>query len=240
MNTTDEARALIAEARQHDEAMTEAPWVHHQVINGNGEVGYDAVRDPNGRTIAYDSDGSESDFEECNARGIAWLRTNLRALLDVATAALEENELAEHVIGRLRKHDERQSQTVFRLGGLLTEIAHALHAENDEQGTILRAIADLQTIASAQTGVIAESNNLPSIAELQRMCGDEQANHDVDLALAAPVLLEIVAAALAYRDAECTGVRCEHPAHRAPCAILSTQDTFNTALAKVRRFPPST
>lgn len=36
----------------------------------------------------------------------------------------------------------------------------------------------------------------PSIAELLRLCRDESANHDVELADATPVLLEIAAAAL--------------------------------------------
>lgn len=34
--------------------------------------------------------------------------------------------------------------------------------------------------------------NKPSIAELQRLCRDEQANHDADLASAVPALLETI------------------------------------------------
>lgn len=41
----------------------------------------------------------------------------------------------------------------------------------------------------------------PSIAELQRLCRDEDVNHDASLALAAPVLLEIAEAAIALRNA---------------------------------------
>lgn len=55
----------------------------------------------------------------------------------------------------------------------------------------------------------------------------------VALINAAPMLLEIVAAALTYWAAACTGEHCEHPAHRAPCALLVTQGVLETALAKV-------
>lgn len=42
----------------------------------------------------------------------------------------------------------------------------------------------------------------PSIAELQRLCQEDDVNHDADLALAAPALLEIAATALALRTQE--------------------------------------
>lgn len=45
------------------------------------------------------------------------------------------------------------------------------------------------------------SDDRPSIAELQRMCADDGANHDADLALAAPSLLAIVSSALSWQSA---------------------------------------
>lgn len=66
------------------------------------------------------------------------------------------------------------------------------------------------------------SDDKPSIAELQRLCRDESENHDADLALAAPVLLEIAAAALAFVETQ--GDR------------YSTEwGDFKIALLKVRR-----
>lgn len=47
----------------------------------------------------------------------------------------------------------------------------------------------------------------PSIAELQRLAHDDTANHDADIALAAPVLLEIAAAALAWQTMPQVGAR---------------------------------
>lgn len=62
----------------------------------------------------------------------------------------------------------------------------------------------------------------------------EDAHGIVELRTAAPVLLEIAAAALAYQVAECDNKRCHHPAHRSPCAILTAQDALERSLAKVR------
>ena len=64
---------------------------------------------------------------------------------------------------------------------------------------------------------------------------DQRAAGIVATHAAADTLLEIVEAALAWRDAECTGKRCSHPAHRSPCEILATQDRLDAALAKVSK-----
>lgn len=64
---TKRARELIAEGRKHDEAMTDAPW-----SRGDRRI--------------YPTSGSN------DSAGIAWMRTNLRALLDGYAAALDEIE----------------------------------------------------------------------------------------------------------------------------------------------------
>lgn len=72
------ARALIAAGRKHDEAMTSGPWC--------GSSGF--VRMPNG-DYSWCQESDEQDGL-VNAAGIAWMRTNLRALLDGYVAALAE------------------------------------------------------------------------------------------------------------------------------------------------------
>jgi len=93
------------------------------------------------------------------------------------------------------------------------------------------------------------ADDRPSIAELQRLCRDEGANHDADLASAAPVLLEIAAAALALREQERVAARVRFEAHRqraltdrgaaeianADADLIRRQDAYGAALAKVRR-----
>lgn len=66
--------------------------------------------------------------------------------------------------------------------------------------------------------------NRPSIAELQRLCRDERTNHDADLALVVPVLLEIAAAALAFAE--------DGPDRWNPDG--EPADRLDSALAKVR------
>lgn len=71
------------------------------------------------------------------------------------------------------------------------------------------------------------SDDRPSIAELQRLCRDESANHDVELADATPVLLEIAAAALAIQAwHDCDG--------RSQIELWSRLDALITATRKVR------
>lgn len=93
---TAEARALIAAGRAHDEAMTEAPWYGRsrfrfvsRVPNSSGGMGGELQTN----RIANTAEGPDAD-------GIAWLRTNLRALLDGYAAALDEIDHATSRGGR--------------------------------------------------------------------------------------------------------------------------------------------
>ena len=70
--------------------------------------------------------------------------------------------------------------------------------------------------------VTNDSDDKPSIAELQRLCCDGRANHDARFASAVPVLLEIAEAALAWRD------------QRARDAPFAARDRLIAALTKVR------
>lgn len=93
-----------------------------------------------------------------------------------------------------------------------------------------------------------EPSDTPSIAELQRLCQDDGDNHDADLALAVPVLVEIAAAALALREAQRDAARARYEAYRqrdvsdAASAAIDLADThearcqeaYEAALDKVR------
>lgn len=70
------------------------------------------------------------------------------------------------------------------------------------------------------------TDDRPSIAELQRLCRDDGANHDADLVLAVPTLLAVVAAALAWREAMAVD---DYMLQDAACEAL------DAAAAKVRR-----
>lgn len=75
----------------------------------------------------------------------------------------------------------------------------------------------------------------PSIAELQRLRSLRSPTEPlmVEVHAAAPVLLEIAAAALAYENAQCDSTHCDHPAHRGGCAILKADD-FVAAVRRIR------
>jgi hypothetical protein len=90
---TTDARALIEEGRRHDEAMTDGPWVSERDDPEYGEV-YSA--DPY-KLVAQTGRAPVA----ANATGIAWLRSNLRALLDGCSAALDEVEGKDKTIERL-------------------------------------------------------------------------------------------------------------------------------------------
>jgi hypothetical protein len=106
MTTTTDARALIAEARKHDEAMTEAPW--------EWDDKDDAFRHID-ELVAFGEPISEGNhgivIDQADARGIAWLRTNLRALLDGYAEALEEAAGITRAHAHICKElDEREQQ----------------------------------------------------------------------------------------------------------------------------------
>ena len=80
----------------------------------------------------------------------------------------------------------------------------------------------------------ATSDDRPSIAALQMMHARDRFSDEAAIIDAAPVLLEIAAAALAYENSQCDRSDCDHPAHRYGCAIIKAGQAMRTALAKVR------
>lgn len=82
--THDEARALLAEGRQHDEAMENAPWDISDI--SDGKRNRFAVTGRGGRNEV------SADMADEDALGVVWMRTNLARLLDGYAEALEENE----------------------------------------------------------------------------------------------------------------------------------------------------
>lgn len=122
---TIDSRTLIAEGRKHDAAMTEGPWTHRQMSHDNGLIACDEVHDSTGKTIAYDSDGSSADFEERNAAGVAWLRTNLAALLDGYASALDEvNALRSRLITLEAMKESFDRAAIENTEDDPTELAH--------------------------------------------------------------------------------------------------------------------
>lgn len=78
----------------------------------------------------------------------------------------------------------------------------------------------------------APDHRQPSIAELQRIEADPTADFEgAAIRAAAPVLLEIAAAALAYENAGCYESDCDH---RDGCVVIEARRTLHAALAKVR------
>lgn len=108
---TTDPRALIAEGRKHDEAMTAAPWTFDEPSAPAGSVDIVGVRLlEDGRAVPTDEHGDPIVVAEwvaqCDphrdAAGIAWLRTNLAALLDGYASALDEVDAqAETALGCL-------------------------------------------------------------------------------------------------------------------------------------------
>jgi hypothetical protein len=80
-------RVLIAEGLKHDAKMTGAPWEATGPDNGPDDM--DCIVDSHDHLVA---DTSESREPIADALGIAWMRTNLRAILDGYAAALDEVE----------------------------------------------------------------------------------------------------------------------------------------------------
>lgn len=104
-------RTLIEEGRKHDEAMTTGPWRHR------------------GPVVEIDDDHelnlciAETHGHRKDAAGIAWLRTNLRALLDGYSQALEENERLRQQVADLESELAKE-----------TAAARQLAEEHERQG----------------------------------------------------------------------------------------------------------
>lgn len=95
-------RALIAEARKHDEAMTDGPWYGRSrfVSRVPDNTGMGATMHTNHVANAANAE---------DARGIAWLRTNIGALIAGYELALDENaelhETQDRLVARIAATD---------------------------------------------------------------------------------------------------------------------------------------
>lgn len=100
------------------------------------------------------------------------------------------------------------------------------------------SIAELQRIESRMERAPWDCTTPHAVSneeyDLGRFDGPADALGTAALRNAAPVLLEIAAAALAYENAQCDSMHCDHPAHRGGCAILKAGRRMTEALAKVR------
>jgi len=157
---TAEARALIAEGKRHDEAMTRSPWV----------MGYSRI-DSKPAVLEYELgvnmipvDAADDDprwsalpeFEVCSVPvvggdtataqgerdglGIAWLRTNLAALLDGYTAALDEVDRQVVVSESFRRERDDALQACLVLGHKIAKLEARLEAKDAVIAAGLRTI----------------------------------------------------------------------------------------------------
>lgn len=156
MTTTE--RALIAEAKRHDEAMTRPGWAYDQT---SGQI-----IAPSGVNQFLSKTICEMYVQNhlANAAGIAWLRTNLRALLDGYSRALDEAE-------RLRALGNAAANAVDALQGIEQRTGEELLATRTELGELKLVLEqqdrDLERMRAAQ--VECDRVNLDSMAEIQRL-----------------------------------------------------------------------
>ncbi len=130
---TTDARALIVEGRKHDEVMTEAPW--EDWPGAQGLQSFPRVLSamkPGGRDRIAVIQSWEKQPE--NAAGIAWLRTNLRALLDGYELMLDEVDILRADAAA------REQQLVTTMDGLIAE-------RNAARAEVERLRTDLDTVS---------------------------------------------------------------------------------------------
>lgn len=95
--TNDEARALIEAGRKHDEAMADGPWEPSEASPGARRSEVRSIDpchpDYDMRVVVTGGDNESVPVNRRdavpNANGIAWMRTNLRALLEGYSAAID-------------------------------------------------------------------------------------------------------------------------------------------------------
>lgn len=135
---TKEARAMIAEGRKHDEAMTDAPWEwdHDCCVGPATSVDYGMGPEIHRETI-IETDGGHYGPEGPDRAGITWLRTNLASLLEGYASALDE---IEHW---------REARRIAIEGGEI------LKAELDD---LRNRVADVQREAGMQALVIEQQD----------------------------------------------------------------------------------
>jgi hypothetical protein len=143
--TPPDAASIIETGRRHDEAMTPGPWKpqHAPPSPKKSEVYSvdDCHPDYDMRIAITGGDTGPSDHDPINRRdavpnaaGIAWLRTNLRALLDGYAAALADSKRWERAAMLLR-----------------TEASATLTTSSEYQRRHLAALAEIDQLRAAQT-----------------------------------------------------------------------------------------
>lgn len=125
LNAAAYRRKLIEEGRKHDERMTNGPWIEEFFYRD----GDDLIKPHRWRIFLVGHDNPRTNSRDCDwnkhdAAGIAWMRTNLRAILDGYAMALDAAERDEREFTSLidtRDHREQQ----------INEIADALGDESE-------------------------------------------------------------------------------------------------------------
>lgn len=107
--------ALLDEARRHDAAMTEGPWYERGRF-----VSLTPVNTGMGATLHTNHIANL--VEQDDAAGIAWLRTNLRALLDAHEQALGEVDRLRAGLTELRDAVTAADLPIVRCNVVVTEI----------------------------------------------------------------------------------------------------------------------
>jgi hypothetical protein len=127
VNDQKDPRALIAEGREVDGKMTTGPWMSRHGIR-TADVYADRFPSTDRTLLARVNNHRDdaTDQEHANAGGIAWMRNNLRALLDGYASALIERDEAKAWIARTVPEYEATIQArriaeieVDRLNGLI-------------------------------------------------------------------------------------------------------------------------
>lgn len=126
-------RDLLDEARRHDAAMTEGPWewVKQRCVGPPRTVDH-GLGPEDDRALIIETDSGYYPPGQADRDGIAWLRTNLRGLLDAHEQALcEVDALKSELEASECGHDSyahlaaRQNTELLRLRAAIT----ALHTD---------------------------------------------------------------------------------------------------------------
>jgi hypothetical protein len=169
--TNDEARALIEAGRKHDEVMTEAPWESAETPPSSRRSW---VRNVDRNHPDYDmrvaATGGDDDRERevvnrrdaiPNANGIAWMRTNLHALLDGYAAAL--NRVAMLQQHTAERDTARQDQQVTQ-----DQLDKFMSACADQTIQIMELRGEVSRLRDGRSGAAPISD--ARLLEIETLC----------------------------------------------------------------------
>lgn len=157
---TTDPRALIAEGRKHDEAMTAAPWTEccswqdesHPCRLIWGAVDAETI----GSLVLEEGRPPKADVA-----GIAWIRTNLAAMLDGYASALDE---IERLKADIVMYDEQHAAIMdgtFAVGdGTAQREIERLRARNLELEHTAGRVEGMEVGAEALQAKVAELERL--------------------------------------------------------------------------------